>query len=236
MRWLGLDLHLPLGLLCAPPSKRLRAIEVLSRVIEGPAPAFDAYRRLVGLLEHLLPFVGLDRTYMYHIYDPFARGARDPAAPIAPSDVVRERCVAWRDTLVRVAGVACTVVLRYNAPTPGAAAPLYMYSDAAKEGATIDSGLGGYMHGLWWSLPLGESDLEMPIVLLEFIAFSLNFIVFEPWLRGSAVIARSDSLGTVQVINRLSAKSATLQFVHSALIALPTFLAAVAMSLVVAHV
>jgi hypothetical protein len=225
VQWLGLDFHVPLGLVCAPPAKRMRAIGVLSNVVNGVTTSFDAYRSTVGLLEHLLPFVGCDRTWMYHMYSPFARGARATAAAIVTSPATRERCAVWRHTLARVAGAVCTSVLRLDEPVRDAAAPLYMYSDAAKEGASPESGLGGFMHGLWWSWPLEECDLDMPIVLLEFIAFAINFIVFEPWLIGVPVVARSDSLGSVQIFTRLSARTHALQAAHGLLLALPAFAA-----------
>ena len=66
--WLGLDLHLPAGLLVAPPDKRLRALDVLGAVCDGSPPPFGAYRGLLGLLEHLLPFAGNDRVAMYGLY------------------------------------------------------------------------------------------------------------------------------------------------------------------------
>ena len=214
LRWLGLDLHLPLGLLVVPPAKRLRACAVLSDIVEGTAPTFDVYRGLAGLLEHLLPFVGGDRTRMYGMYGAtFRWGLANPGLPIVVSDVLRERCSEWRTTLASTAGVACTSAVGRATP-PRGDAPVYMYSDAAKEGSTIDSGLGGYMHGLWWSHPLDEEDLDMPIVLLEFIAFVVGFFVFAHHARGMRVVARTDSLGTAQVFNRNSAKTAALQFAH----------------------
>ena len=57
-----------------------------------------------------------------------------------------------------------------------------MTSDAALRG-TSSPGIGGYMHGFAWRLPLEPDDctgrFEMPISVLEFIGIGVNLIDFQ---------------------------------------------------------
>jgi hypothetical protein len=41
---------------------------MVEQILDGGIVCFDQYRRLLGLLEHLLVFVGGDRTFMYGLY------------------------------------------------------------------------------------------------------------------------------------------------------------------------
>ena len=77
--------------------------------------------------------------------------------PIPVTDAMRDRCSLWTRVLSATAGVACTVLsgLAGGLPAPSCPAtspPMFMYTDAAKEGTDTPS-LGGYMHGSWWSSP-----------------------------------------------------------------------------------
>ena len=71
---------------------------------------------------------------------------------------------------------------------PAVAIPLlYLYSDAALEGAAVP-GLGGYMHGFYWELALHGDELLLPISVLELIAIGINSIVFASLAHGARVL------------------------------------------------
>jgi len=79
---------------------------------------------------------------------------------------------------------------------PSAATPLlHLYSDAALEDAAV-LGLGGYMHGFYWMLPLHGDQLLLPISVLELVAIGINLITFGDLAAGARVALCSDSLSS----------------------------------------
>ena len=75
LTWLGFDFYLTPGIFCVSPDKLMRARSSISSILEGGVTTFDTYRRLIGLLEHLLPFISPGRSAMYGLYGKnFQRG------------------------------------------------------------------------------------------------------------------------------------------------------------------
>ena len=84
------------------------------------------------------------------------------------------------------------------------------YFDAAKEGAAVP-GLGGFLHGFWWSYALSTAHLELPITALEFVTIDVGLEIFEPMLAGFAIITpASDSLPSVLVLSEDQSRSPLL--------------------------
>ena len=63
--WIGFNFYLPVGIITVTPEKLSRAHAVFDAILSGAVVTFDCYRRLLGLLEHLLLIVGGDRTWLY---------------------------------------------------------------------------------------------------------------------------------------------------------------------------
>jgi hypothetical protein len=76
LTWNGFNFYYSAGIVSVTPDKAVRAREVVEQILDGVIITFDAYRKLLGLFEHLLIFVGGDRTFMYGLYGSnFRRGA-----------------------------------------------------------------------------------------------------------------------------------------------------------------
>ena len=76
LTWNGFNFYYSAGIVSVTPDKICRAREVVERILDGALITFDVYRKLLGLFEHMLIFVGGDRTFMYGLYDHnFRRGS-----------------------------------------------------------------------------------------------------------------------------------------------------------------
>jgi len=60
LTWLGFNFYLTSGIVTITPEKSSRALSMIDNIFNGALVTFEEYRRLVGLLEHLLLFVGGD--------------------------------------------------------------------------------------------------------------------------------------------------------------------------------
>ena len=217
LRWLGLDWHLSLGLLIIPNNKRLRALEDLSNMAAGIPMEFTEYRKATSFLQYLRPFAtGVDPSLLYGFYQPFKRDSSGllptAATRISMSATIKEQASRWISILSSTAGTRFSGCMA-SSPPPVAAPRVFLYSDAALEGAKIP-GLGGYFHGFYWSLPLKDDELRLPISVLEFVAVGINIVTFAEKAAGAHAFVCSDSLNSIQVFNRFSADSPLMQFVH----------------------
>ena len=94
--------------------KTVRAGAVLARVAGRNGTLFwGDYRSLTGLLEHLLPIVGMNRRYMhelYHIHRVFAKAP--PTTPLGShiTDAMSDRASEWYGALGSYPGVLTDVV------------------------------------------------------------------------------------------------------------------------------
>ena len=132
---------------------------------------------------------------------------------------IREQAQRWVALLRSTAGMFASSTMAPQAPL--AATPLlHLDSDAALEGAAVP-GLGGYMHGFYWAVPLQGDELLLPISVLELIAIGVNLITFGELAMGTRVALCSDSLNSVQVLTNLRAKSPLMAHVHLRILELP---------------
>jgi len=224
VRWLGLDFFLSLGVVVVPENKRLRAMASLMTMAAGTSMAFSDYQAATSFLQYLKPFVaGADGTYFYGLYEPYSRGMNghqpNPADLVTMTPAIREQAQRWVALLRSTAGMFASSI---KAPQAPSAAPplLHLYSDAALEGAAVP-GLGGYMHGFYWVLPLHGDHLLLPISVLELVAIGINLITFGDLAAGARVALCSDSLNSVQVLTNLRAKSPLMAHVHLRILELP---------------
>jgi hypothetical protein len=57
-----------MGIVAVAPEKIAHAVHLLGNILAGTTITFNQYRSFIGLLEHMLLFVGGDITFMYHLY------------------------------------------------------------------------------------------------------------------------------------------------------------------------
>ena len=228
--WTGLRLHGTFGVASIPPPKRTRAIAELKRVAAGDKVRLDDAQSLAGLLEHLLPWAGELRAAMYHFYYPHrAFASLGPQHPFTPTDAMQAQARLWISRLIERPGISVLAHVIPNRPPTHSGSLMVMSSDAAKSG-TPTPGLGGYMHGQAWYLPLLPRDLsgatELPINVLEFVAIFGNFATFGssiPESLNCRLLALTDSLTSAIIVARHSARAPLMQLVHLRLLALPDF-------------
>lgn len=222
--WLGCDFVVCAGVLAVPPAKILRALVILDDLLASRPVPFSTFRALVGLLEHFRPLTPANRTFFYGLYTHFGELGRHPARPVPITATLRAACARWAKLLRSTAGVLFSNALpgpSTRRHLPAAAPPAFvLFSDAAKDGARVPS-LGGYAHGLCWSLPLRASDLALPVVALEFVALFANVLIFAPRIAGAVIRLRTDSSVTDHILHNLSAHSPLLQHAHLALLDAP---------------
>ena len=244
LTWLGFNFYLSSGIISAAPEKVSRGRAMLESILDGAVVTFDQYRRLLGLLEHLLPFVGGDRTHMYGLYGwNFKRGIL--FGPVTRM-VFGERQVKglqwWLRTLMVHAGSFNSAALwSTSVPIPSVPPDLFrdsclcaslppkspaviysLYSDAAVEATS--GGLGGWAHGQFWHFPLLPEFRDLlHITAWEFVALAFNVIIFGRRLGGEVVHLLADALATVQIMVNRAAHSPTMQIIHSELLQLPEF-------------
>ena len=218
--WLGLSMHTALGVLAVPMPKLARALTSITVLVDGGDMSFDDYRSLVGLLEHLLPCAGMLRSAMNGLYAPFAAGFQlGPAVNIVKTAPLLRSLSLWRDRLAQCSGVDYDIVFEWAQRAAfslerSALTVFRASSDAAKEGADIP-GVGGFMHGRWWTYPWAREDLRLSIPVLEFVGVVANFIAFEPHVPPPArLVLDTDSLTSAQVLGRDAARRPAMQAVH----------------------
>jgi hypothetical protein len=228
--WAGLDFFLTPNILSVPPEKRLLMLPVLRQVVaRDETLTFGVFRSCVGRLEHILPFTALGREHFYHIYSEiFARGiSAGPESRLFITTELCEQCERWIARLCESAGCwAVEAFDRFNDESlilsssiePG----LHIFSsDAATEDAVIP-GLGGYMHGYWFEYALTEADLDtFHIGALEFAAAGIAVVVFCPLLEGLPARGLVDAEVVAYILQRSTASSPIMQFIHLWLLARP---------------
>ena len=121
MKWLGFNFYLTSGIIAAPPEKISRAREFILQILDGAVITFDKYRSFVGLLEHMLLFVGADRDFMCTLYaQNFRRGMQfGPATRIIFQTLQRSALEKWLNILTTRGGCFFSMALSSpNIPLP----------------------------------------------------------------------------------------------------------------------
>ena len=231
--WCGVAVLPCIGVAHTERVKTVRACTTLVRIADrDPTLPWGDYRSLTGLLEHLLPIVGMNRRYMhelYHIHRVFSKATPATLVGSHISEGASNRATEWYDALSSCPGVLADVVFgaaRIDVPTD--VSKWYIFGDAARERALDGSGLGGYMHGYAWRAALTPPDIageyKLPITLLEYIVIGVNLIMFCPLIPLSSCnwpIFGTDSLGSFQAILDLRSKSQSMQYVTNRIADLP---------------
>jgi len=220
LKALGANLYFDANLVVIPQDKVLRAMAKLQLILRSEIQ-YGELRNLLGLLEHCVILNGCRRDIMYGMYGPLKGGGRG-----GPTDVVQEtpmllkQALRWWTLLTTTAGCHFHAALP-TVPKPlTAALVIHLFSDAALLGAPVPS-LGGYIHGMWWTIPLPRHLQGVPIAHLEFLAAAINIMMFYHYLCPEGnfttemqVVVHIDGLATPQVLTSDSAKSVMMQHIH----------------------
>ena len=253
--WLGFNFYLPMGIVAVAPDKIARAVQLLNSILAGTTITFNQYRSFIGLLEHMLVFVGGDRTFMYSLYGQnFQAGLA--GGPLTRMIFTHRHFVAlrrWSRVLLVRGGCFFSAAFRshsvvypplrshlqssslFMGDTPFSDVPLSLYSDAYVKERTLGNldnredlhgGLGGFAHGYWWHHPLSRRiAFLLHITAWEFMAYALNVIIFAPIVAGHPSFWFADAVSTIQTMIRSNTRSLAMQVIHELLIQSPEFAA-----------
>jgi hypothetical protein len=230
--WLGNKYLVDLGFSVVPAQKVLRACIGVDLCL-SLSMSFADYRRLVGFLEHVRDVLFLRGDKMYGLYVPHIREL-EPAHYISTPyltsgqlDLISKQMVAWKDRLL---GGAASSVRHVDAFLSGKAVPrlehprchlFTVFSDACKESASTP-GLGGWIAGFFWIIPLIVFQLEVHITHLEALAAVIKVIVTEQIFGGhdslpvdTRICEETDALATAHVLVHGRARSTMMQHIHA---------------------
>ena len=166
------------------------------------------------------------RNVMYSMYTP-RRGDHGPTDVVSPSSVIVTQAGRWQQALIHCAGCNFLHALPDAENAPLHRRTYHLFSDAALRGAPVPS-LGGYFHGLWWTLPLTEQQQDIiQKAHLELLAAVINFCMFcrfvlpDPAVAISKVdiVSHMDGLAAWQVLADHAAKAPAMMHIHEMLLA-----------------
>jgi hypothetical protein len=233
--WIGVQFFSDLGVCTLPTQKVLRACQMINSVLDGSA-SFDQYRGLIGLLEHFKDVLYLRGNAMYGLYDPM-RFQWNPVDRVKPSTLAQSQLVSWAERLEVGVGASVRHAEAYItgqkmqglSSLPRTVRTLSVFSDAAKEGTTRP-GLGGWVCGWYWRLPLTTEHLELDIPILEAIAAVASVVMLSRVIGGVGGLRDSlrlelhvDAEATARMLIKGKAKSPMMVVVHTAALELPEF-------------
>ena len=228
------QLFVSLGIPAVTAQKVLRAFSDIDLACSDSLN-LDKYRSLVDFLEHLRAVLFLRGDQVYGLYDPLNRGL-EPMHMVKCSSLQKSQLNRFKHRLAVQAGSSVSQVQAFlsGQPLPKvkylvAARRWAIFSDAAKEG-TERPGLGGWICGFVWRVPLTESDLTLHISILEAIAAVVNVVCAHRVMGGTehlppepCIEAHIDAQATAQVLIKGRAKSKAMAFLHQAALDIPEF-------------
>ena len=228
VKWLGVEFLLTAGVHFLNENKRMRMIHELIPIAAGEPTVFATYQSVTSFLSYLRPLVlHLNPTIMYSIYGPYRRG-RDgrlptPATIVHADEEGRRRFASWLEVLRGACGSFFSAVRRARPPPSETVEVIAWFTDAAIEEEDV-SGLGGFLAGLYWHVPLVGDERLLPISVAEFIAVVVGFMVYEVFAGQARPTAYSDSLNTVEVNEHCSAFSPLMQYTHIKALEVPAYM------------
>ena len=218
--------------------KQCKTIDCIDAVVAGKAD-LETYEKLAGLLNHLVCLLCMPYNVMYGIYEVHDR-ARElklsgtDKAPLTANAV--KSLATWRQSILECAGTPMlAAAFDTNAPPVGVAVRR-MASDASRTATKGDvltePAIVGNLYERVWIVKLGAAELELPIVVTEFLGPIFNLIIFYPYLvgtpgEGTAPTALLIDSLCVPIImtSRASHGSPMMQWLHNLLLDLPEFVA-----------
>jgi site-specific DNA-cytosine methylase len=227
VEWLGAGIAAMLGIAWIPRHKVTSALSKIESVVQARCTVGD-YHSLLGLLEHLVFINGMRRNIMYYLWSPFQQKvALEPNRILMPSGKMQTQLKRWKALLISTPGVSALRMVS-QATIPAGCITLTAYSDAMREPG--HSGMGGWMHGIYWSQQLVAPFTSIPIAVLEFVAALTSILTFasllpEPSDSASMILhVRVDALSTPFILTEDAASSPTMIAVHSYILNHPLFM------------
>ena len=221
VKWLGAMFNAHLGFLTVPQDKLIKAQTLIRSALDGQLPVAE-YRKLMGFLEWFAWCFSHARSRMWGLYRPLRAGQeldQGPATLVYMNERMTEQLMRWSQEMYTVGGVSLlSAVPKRKHVWPAATPTFFVSMDAAKEG-TDTPGIAGWCHGRTWALFYHESWLQLPIAVLEFLAFAVSLIVFYPFLREAPrVVFDTDSISAAFDLSKEDAKSPVMQEAYGLLI------------------
>lgn len=239
--WIGVTVLAALGVVVITREKLLRAREAIQRTMRKEI-TYGEYRALMGLLEHLrfIARIPADSTNaLYRPHSSQGESQEGPGAVIEPTPLMQEKLVEWLRVIMRCAGALCTMVFTESTVEAMNAAHdiIQATSDAAGEGLGT-SGIGGYVHGRYWRLPIPTPTLSrMHITAWEALAAAVSALVAARLAGPSVTISvRSDALLVAHAVARGTSRSESIQVILHELKGIPSYHLDIAQRIVVQHV
>jgi len=240
VEWLGAGISATLAMAWVTKHKIATALAKIQLALDGSS-TMQAYHSLLGLLEHLVYLNGMKRQIMYYLWHPFQQKVSvEPNRILVLTARMRAQLEKWKVLLLTRPGVSALRAVQ-QATVPAGCTTLTAYSDAFRNREEGKSGMGGWFHGTYWTLPLTSPYTAIPIAALEFIAALTSIISFasllpEPSSRPSLILhVRVDALSTPYILTDDCASSPMMVALHSFMLTHPVF-ALWSPSLVVSHV
>ena len=224
-KWIGVKFFSALGVGSLTAQKAMRACSQMAEACSHSLNR-DQYRSLIGFLEHVRAVLFLRGDKMYGLYDALS-------LPLEPSDLVEctelmhKQFHRMSSRILTQAGSSVTQLPAFLSGAPMSKLPkqlparrLALFSDAAKEG-TECPGLGGWILGYVWTVPLTREHLRLDIPELEAIAAVVNVICAHRIMGGTDCLpegtcfeAHVDAQATAHVLMKGRARAPMMQLIH----------------------
>ena len=233
-KWIGVKFFVALGVAAVTAQKVMRACSQMTEACSSSLNK-DQYRSLIGFLEHVRGVLFMRGDKMYGLYGPLSSNLQ-PAEMVACNGLMEGQFNRMKHRPMVQAGSSVEQLPAFLSGAPlekiahsVAARRIAIFSDAAKEG-TETPGLGGWIVGYCWVVPLTAKFLQLDIPILEGIAAVVNVVCAHNIMGGTDHLpadtcfeAHVDAQATVQVLIKGRAKSPMMQFLHARALEIPAF-------------
>lgn len=197
----------------------LRAFSVIDRAC-SESLTFDQYRSLIGFLEHLRAVRFPRGDKLYGLYEPLNWNL-EPIEKVKCSSLAKLQLNRFKHRLTMQAGSSVQHIGAFlsSQPLPKAKHAVAdcrcdIFSDAAKEG-TDHPGLGGWICGFIWRVPLTADDLQLHISVLEAIVAVMNVIGAHGLLGGTDCLPADTCVEAHHCLGMRSGLGSTLTSIFS---------------------
>lgn len=233
-KWIGIKFFTALGLAVVTAQKVLRAFSSIDAALDDSLNA-DQYRSLVGFLEHVRGTLFLRGDKMYGLYAPL-NWQLEPIQAVKCTHLMKTQLQRFKHRLAVQSGSSVANLDAFMSGKPlqkvqhsVASRRWAAFSDAAKEG-TDRPGLGAWVCGYVWRVPLSAEHLTLHISILEAIAAIVNVVCVHKLMGGTdhlppdtCVEVHVDAQATAQILIRGAARSPAMAHLHSLAMELPAF-------------
>ena len=170
--WIGITSHVLFGLTEVPETKAAKGVVELMAALGGKLDSQEAVS-LMGLLEHCKDALGMYEQSLFAMW--YAIDRSEAAASYCLTGVAADLARSMICFLSSCRGSAIVDLVDFVPPDLQALA-LSIFSDAALR-SIKEAGMGGFLIGYFWRVPLAEGLQGLTIPVLEFLAARVNLVV-----------------------------------------------------------